>query len=482
MSTATHGYSNIKMFGRPNYNTIHNLGSSKTGQNVIQKSLAEVTAIPQSIVSVTPRNNGQEFIIEITGHGAKIGDICRFYTGAATHSEYDIVEIVDANNFVIHNTGITPVATDTAKVMYYVTSKSDAEGNVNFSPGPTQFIQNGSSVQVTQDTATPANNKPLPAGIYIIKDGVIVPVLKDTGTPANTVGIPVELVAASGSPINLTAGDINVQLSHLGVNFDSTRIGDGANLLIVNADGSINVNDAATLAKLTSLDGKDFATGAKQDLAKTVLDNILTALGSQSTGAKQDLAKTVLDNILTALGLQATAAKQDLAKTVLDNILTALGSQATAAKQDLAKTVLDSILTALGSQATAAKQDLAKTVLDNILTALGSQATAAKQDLAKTVLDNIKTNTDTRVINSVTNIATSNATIAAPANAKGFIIQNSTVSGGGLRFTQQGGGASTTVGFYLGQGQSTSYINGASNLAIFDVDGAGLDAAIIWFV
>lgn len=70
----------------------------------------------------------------------------------------------------------------------------------------------------------------------------------------------------------------------------------------------------------------DPPTSAKQDLAKGVLDNILTALGSQSTAAKQDLAKGVLDNILTALGSQSTASKQDLAKGVLDNILTALGT------------------------------------------------------------------------------------------------------------------------------------------------------------
>jgi hypothetical protein len=177
------------------------------------------------------------------------------------------------------------------------------------------------------DTAVPANNRPLPAGLYIVKDGVVYPVTKDTGTPANTVAIPVELSGVAG-PVNITAGDLNVQLSDLGANFDAVRLGDGSGFYLeINADGSINVVDAAVATKLDSLLAKDFATSAKQDSA-------LTALGLLSTAAKQDVAKVVLDNILTALGPISTAAKQDAAKAVLDNILAAFAPLSTSAKQD----------------------------------------------------------------------------------------------------------------------------------------------------
>jgi hypothetical protein len=107
-----------------------------------------------------------------------------------------------------------------------------------------------------------------------------------------------------------------------------SRLGDGSGIYLeVNADGSINVVDAAVATKLDTLLAKDFATSAKQDSA-------LTALGLLSTAAKQDVAKAVLDNILTALGPISTAAKQDAAKAVLDNILAAYAPLSTSAKQD----------------------------------------------------------------------------------------------------------------------------------------------------
>ena len=61
----------------------------------------------------------------------------------------------------------------------------------------------------------------------------------------NPVGnpVPVNLVQASGTAINITAGDINVGLTDTGVNYDSVRIGDGTDLLAINVDGSINTNE-----------------------------------------------------------------------------------------------------------------------------------------------------------------------------------------------------------------------------------------------
>lgn len=116
--------------------------------------------------------------------------------------------------------------------------------SVQTSSAPIEFINDGVSEQVNYDTVTPGNTKPLPSGLFILKDGVYLPVAKDTGVPANTNPVPVELVGAAG-PINITAGDIGVQLTDLGVNFDRTRIGDGVNQLAINADGSINTGEIA---------------------------------------------------------------------------------------------------------------------------------------------------------------------------------------------------------------------------------------------
>jgi hypothetical protein len=76
--------------------------------------------------------------------------------------------------------------------------------------------------------------------LYFEKDGSPIMVNEDTITPSNNAPLPVKLTSASGD-INITAGDLSIQLSHTGVNFDSLRIGDGTNLLDINPDGSINV-------------------------------------------------------------------------------------------------------------------------------------------------------------------------------------------------------------------------------------------------
>ena len=88
-------------------------------------------------------------------------------------------------------------------------------------------------------------NTALPLRVKI--DGVIYEVEKDTVFPSNTVSVPVEITGASG-PINITAGDLNVQLSDQGPNADVTRIGNGTNQWGINASNEGLVHDADLLA------------------------------------------------------------------------------------------------------------------------------------------------------------------------------------------------------------------------------------------
>lgn len=69
------------------------------------------------------------------------------------------------------------------------------------------------------------------------------------GTP-----LDVNLVEADGMTVNVTAGDIGVQLSATGATPDSVRIGDGTNELAVNGDGSINAVVATGGALTVSTD------------------------------------------------------------------------------------------------------------------------------------------------------------------------------------------------------------------------------------
>lgn len=337
---------------------------------------------------------------------------------------------------------------------------------------PIAYTDGGLSVPVTP-------TEPLPSGMYILKDGVAYPVEINTVDPTQTVMVPVVVSGLSG-PINVTAGDLNVQLSDMGANFDATRIGDGSGVYLkIEADGSINSNNPGlilelqqlnttqsdALIELQSINSKDFATETTLELLRLLL---------VSLDGKDFSTQATLNSLLTAFNSEdfATAGKQDLAKAVLDSILTAIG--VTNAKDFATQTTLAALDAKFGTLGQKASAGSAPVVLSTEQqTILASLATK---------LDSLITSNAPKNFDSVSNYTTSNASVVAPAGTRGFIIQNSTNAASGLRFTPLGGGASPTVGFYLGVGQSTSYIESGGDLAIFDVEGTGIDAAITWFI
>lgn len=97
--------------------------------------------------------------------------------------------------------------------------------NANAKQALDVYLQGGEPLSVTFDDP-----------VKYLLDGVLTSVEEDTVTPANSTPLPVKLISAGGE-INVTAGDINVQLSHTGANFDSTRVGDGTTTWDFDADG-----------------------------------------------------------------------------------------------------------------------------------------------------------------------------------------------------------------------------------------------------
>ena len=256
------------------------------------------------------------------------------------------------------------------------------DGNFVVSQGPIQFVKDTVSTEVEIDTAVPANNEPLPVGMYVNKDGVLYPVTKDTATPANTVSIPVEIVGTAGTEINITAGDINVQLTHLGANFDSTRVGDGTNLMGVNADNEALVHDAEVHTKL--------------DTGNASLASIDTKMDAQATAANQATGNASLASINTKMDAQATAANQATGNASLASIdgkLNSLGIKGSAASVPVAlSTEQQSTLTAIGNNtngnAREAKQDTMITNQGTMITNQGlALAELQKISAVKDVVD-----------------------------------------------------------------------------------------------
>jgi len=87
-----------------------------------------------------------------------------------------------------------------------------------------------------------------PTALYIVKDGTLTPVELDSSAPHTNVPIPVVITDINGSAVvNVTAGDLYVNIRHDGTDPSSVRIGDGTEIMLVNPDGSINVVTSSTI-------------------------------------------------------------------------------------------------------------------------------------------------------------------------------------------------------------------------------------------
>ena len=391
------GFAGQEKLGPQNYGTVVPTGSQKYALDVAPKAIFPTNLTPFAVVSATYGsfdNNGlpeTEQRIEITAHGARLGDVLRFDSGPLINIEASVIRVVDANNLVISlRVSNADAIASTCLVMRHVTLTLDSSGSLVTTSGPLQFIRDavtetveedtadstnnralptqtflnvdGVQTPLLRDTATPANDIAMPSQMYFDRDGVPQRIIKDTAFPANTRALPVELVSTTGveATINVTTGDLNVATTHTGANPDSMQIGDGTNIMGVNASNEALTHDADALAQLvlieghsnpatngqateakqdaeivllTSIDGKDFATSAKQDTAQARLDLLATEARQITLQAKVDTLATEAkqDDVITQLTAielntnpsangQATEAKQDDIITELQNI------------------------------------------------------------------------------------------------------------------------------------------------------------------
>lgn len=161
------GYSNQKKLGRAQFKTIQYTGSSQYGAPVAQKTLYDITPIALPVVSVseiTGKTGQVEFWnIEITSHTASVGNVLRMITGTLIGWEYEVIQVIDVNNlYVLPISPTMPIAAETAKIMGWITTRSDSQGSQTVTTGPLQFLLDLVDTTVSEDTATPANTVSLP--------------------------------------------------------------------------------------------------------------------------------------------------------------------------------------------------------------------------------------------------------------------------------------------------------------------------------
>lgn len=163
------GYSNQKKKGAAQFKTIHGTGSDSFGTSSVPKYLYDISVADQPIISISDiiGKDGQVqfWNIEITAHGASAGNILRLVDGTLKNFEFEVVLAPDLDNiYVLPTSNAKPSIADNARIMGWVTAKSDEDGNpqVSLAPSPVKFVLDAVVTNVSKDSAIPANTIALP--------------------------------------------------------------------------------------------------------------------------------------------------------------------------------------------------------------------------------------------------------------------------------------------------------------------------------
>lgn len=495
------GYNNQKKLGKAQFKTIHALGSDSYGAKVAQACLYEKKAA-SAIVAVneilSSSGNLEFYEIELTAHGASVGDVLRMTSGSADGINFEIQKIIDVDKFYILPIA-TPSVADTAEVMGWTVTKTTKDGTtlVTISAAPIQFVKNGVDTEVEEDTVDQTNSEALPVALIDNVSGEKMQILDNPNTVRKEIQVHDEeqlqflgTIDSSLSTIAQVVKDVNTVAPTFaalmgmddGTNMQSVKAGQQANAdgLAVTlsteqeqllTDIELNTNTAlVTLGQATdAAAGTDTANTGFISLFKRNLEKLtsLLALFPSSIGQKTKAGSlsVVLASDNDALSVTGPLTDAQLRASAVPVSAAALPLPTGAATETTLSAMSAKLPASLGQKASAAS-----------LSAVLSTENEA-------LINDIKSNTAALSIDSMSqSTTTGSATLTAPVGAKGFTIQNSSRADGALRFTKVGGSASATIGFLLEPGQSTSYQEGASSLEVFAVDGTAIDACVIWYV
>lgn len=485
------------------------------------------THVPPKLIEV----GSVKRLIKITAHGARKGDILKINNGSAAGEEVSILKIEDADTIIVA-TEVNASIGDEVFIMRHVTPLYDKDGNINVNatPGPSQFVQDGVDVEVEEDTVTMANNKPMPGGMYIKKDdGSWYPVTLDTTNPYAHTPIPVVITDVTGTSnvnVDLSGSSLSVNIKHDGASPSSIRIGDGTTLTSVTVNNELKVKDTDALAQLVDIETKQDTQitslleieGAVETLEATVaLDGgtqpavgIIVG-GHDGAGnfrhirvTNAGVVKMEQDTqpLPTGAATEATLATRATEATALNiyNELVTIGNESVA-NDLITHTKLDSIITNTTGKATEAKQDtmissLASIASEDFATETTLAAMSAKLPAAlgqgtmaqsmRVVLPSdqvVPTRENALSAGTVTDTTISGATVTtilAPVGARGMKIQAGINNTSDLLVGL--GGATpdntTKTGLEFQPGRSED-IQGASNVEVTAYDPAATNQKIV---
>lgn len=499
-----------------NYATIQDVVGKRAGMDIVQHGKSKML----TGLAIEAGSAGRKIVS--TAHGLKAGWIMQPTTGASIGEEISILNVLDADSFVI-STKFDMMVGDLFDVYRHITANYNADGDLNVqvtAAGPVQYLEDGVITTSNRDTTDESLNKTLPVNDYLateaikanqtlkfMKNGVMVEVADDAN-PANVAAVPVEIKAVGGTSINITAGDINVQTSSEGVNFDSMRIGDGSgNYIGVTADQEAKVTDAKNGLKLDAIQTtvSTLATETTLNDTKVAVEGLLSyGIAKDSTVVSTNSKLDDIETINTSIRDNVTNVNTDLNANHLDlmdylenvqeghlnSIDTKLTTAATEATLAFIYSILSdpSVANAPASDyASATIHDRLARIAENI-TALSAKFAALGQNNSANSLSIVPANDASFPVTTTvpttgtqskgTLAMAASTTVNAPVGAKGFIIKNKASSEGTLHW--EIGGTANADSFDLIPTTGTATINCSANISLYASEGS-VNYAVQWF-
>jgi hypothetical protein len=207
------GYSNKEKLDRlsAEFTTISPSGPFKYALDV--RDVGSVSVFATDLVEA----NSTVSVVNATAHVALVGDRLRFTSGPNQGLEVDVWS--KTTNTITLGQDL-PTAPATGNSFQILRPTSVTVSSSGSSAGVVTYKRDGLDQEVTEDTVTPSNNRPL----------------------------PVKLTGVTGD-ITITANDLDVSLSHAD---DSVKVGDGTDFLSITAAGEALVSLTTALPSGTN--------------------------------------------------------------------------------------------------------------------------------------------------------------------------------------------------------------------------------------
>ena len=223
MSAPSKGYPSDKKSSALEYVTVEPIREHQHGESVMAHMFVRL------VTADTTEAGSTDTVIVATAHSALAGDVIELTSGVLSGREVKVLSVATNSITLVEAVPSAIGSGVTFNILRHKYPVSDSSGNIivsSVASGPIQFTRDSITTTVTEDTVTPANNRPLP--------------VKLTGFDGD--------VSINASNLNL-----DVQLTHTTADFDSIRIGDGTDLLAISGSGEISA--IVTSEPATAADG-----------------------------------------------------------------------------------------------------------------------------------------------------------------------------------------------------------------------------------